>query len=40
MKRTRSIFIAFVLIALMLAATGSAFAANKKVTGDKMFNVA
>jgi peptide/nickel transport system substrate-binding protein len=40
MKRTRSIFIAFVLIALMLAVTGSAFAANKKVTGDKMFNVA
>ncbi len=40
MKRTRTIVIALVLIALALVATSSAFAANKKVTGDKMFNIA
>jgi len=40
MKRTLSTKIGLVLIALLLVAANSAWAANKKVTPDKMFNVA
>lgn len=40
MKRTRTTLLDLVLIALAFVAANGAFAANKKVAGDKMFNIA